>query len=76
MQTKENEGSSLEEMVSAFEIFDERKTGFIDHQTIRHCMRHFEPKLTEVEFKELLKVADPENTGRINYSDFITKICV
>ena len=66
----------MEEMVKAFEIFDERKTGYIDHETIRHCMRHFEPKLTELEFKEMLIVADPKNTGKINYSDFITKIIV
>jgi len=74
MDTKIKSASSLEEIIKAFEFFDEKKTGFIDHLTLRHCMTHFLPKLSEMELKELFKVADPKNTGKVDYKNLLQTI--
>ena len=70
-------------MIGAFEFYDPEKTGFIDKSIFKHCMQdlpyvddgnNIKPAgkgLSTEEFAEMLKVADPENTGKINYTKFL-----
>ena len=74
MSARMSSGDSPEEMMGAFELYDDKKTGFITKATLKHCMQDFGPKLSDKEFSEMCKVADPKNTGKIDYKAFLVEM--
>jgi calmodulin len=61
-------------MVGAFEFYDDQKTGFIDEKTLKHVMCNIGPKLSAEEYKDLLKMADPKGSGKIDYKEFLEEL--
>ena len=61
-------------LMDAFKVFDKDESGKIDTQELRHIMTSVGEKLTEAEADEMMKQADPGNTGSVDYASFIKRL--
>jgi Ca2+-binding EF-hand superfamily protein len=61
----------VEEMKSAFEHLDREGRGWIPAADFTKLMATYGDKSTPEECEEMLRFADPEETGRVNYSIFL-----
>ncbi|KMZ74090.1 Calmodulin [Zostera marina] len=68
---KMKETDSEEELKRAFEVFDKENKGFITAVNLRHIMTNLGEKLTVEEADDMIREADTDNDGKINYEDFI-----
>lgn len=75
---KMKETDTEEELVQAFKVFDRDGNGndlcdlgFISAAELRHVMTNLGEKLTDEEVDEMLKEADVDGDGRINYEEFV-----
>ena len=59
------------ELEEAFKVFDKDNDGFISAAELRHVMTNLGEKLTEEEVNEMIREADANGDGRINYDEFI-----
>ncbi|AFZ79692.1 calmodulin, putative [Theileria equi strain WA] len=71
MARKMKEGDTEEELVQAFKVFDRDGNGFISAQELRHVMTNLGEKLTNEEVDEMLREADVDGDGKINYEEFV-----
>ncbi|SJK86197.1 calmodulin [Babesia microti strain RI] len=71
MARKMKETDTEEELVQAFKVFDRDGNGFISAAELRHVMTNLGEKLTDEEVDEMLKEADVDGDGRINYEEFV-----
>ena len=71
MQKKMQQLESPEEIEAAFKIFDKTGTGIISASELRHVMTSLGEKLTEEEADKMIKEADPDDDGKINYHEFV-----
>ncbi|GFE53837.1 calmodulin [Babesia ovis] len=71
MARKMKEGDTEEELVQAFKVFDRDGNGFISAQELRHVMTNLGEKLTNEEVEEMLREADVDGDGKINYEEFV-----
>ncbi|XP_023221127.1 calmodulin-like [Centruroides sculpturatus] len=62
------------EIIDAFRVFDEDGTGYISVSDLRYIMTNLGEKLTEKEVEEMIREANADNNGRINYVEFSKKI--
>ena len=60
-----------EELREAFQVFDTEKTGLIISIELKHVISTLGEVFTEEEADQMIKEADPEETGKIRYEDFI-----
>ncbi|XP_074656024.1 neo-calmodulin-like isoform X2 [Tubulanus polymorphus] len=60
-----------EEMREAFKVFDRDNDGFIDAQELRFTMNNLGQPLSDEDVKAMIKEADIDGDGRINYEEFI-----
>ena len=60
-----------EELRQAFKIFDRDNKNFISTTELKYVMENFEEKLSETEVDDMIKEADPENTGKLDYHGFV-----
>merc|ERR1712020_622954 len=60
-----------DDVISAFRVFDRNRSGFIPAADLREIMRNLYQKLTEDEMDEIIKMADIDGDGRIDYEEFI-----
>ncbi|CAI9098832.1 OLC1v1035552C1 [Oldenlandia corymbosa var. corymbosa] len=67
--------ASEEELIKSFEEFDKGKKGFISAADLRHVMTTYGDTLTDEEADEMIKEADPDDTGIIDYKEFVNKMC-
>ena len=74
MSREIREPDSLDDIVTAFRVFDRKGTGFIPTSELHHIMQSMGDKLTQDEVEELLAEADKDNTGSVNYIDFINSL--
>jgi calmodulin len=58
---------SEEEIKEAFKVFDKDGNGFISAAELRHVMTNLGEKLTEGEVDEMIREADVDGDGQINY---------
>ena len=56
-----------EEMREAFKVFDKDGNGYISESELRHVMTNLGEKLTDQEVDEMIKEADIDGDGQINY---------
>lgn len=59
-----------EEMRQAFRVLDADGNGYISPHELHRVMRNLGENLTEDEISEMVKQADLDGDGRINYEDF------
>lgn len=60
-----------QEMRQAFRIFDIDANGFIDSRELKMTMCHLGEDLSDGDVKRMMKLADKNGDGRIDYEEFI-----
>jgi calmodulin len=72
LMTRRNKESDIEEeVINAFRIFDKDNLGLISSTELRHIMTTLGDKLTEEEVEEMIREADIDGDGFINYEEFV-----
>ena len=79
MSTKSSGGRSSgrssnhaeEELREAFNVFDKDGNGFISASELRHVMVNLGERLTDEEVDEMVREADIDGDGQINYEEFV-----
>ncbi|XP_076442130.1 uncharacterized protein LOC143281080 [Babylonia areolata] len=61
-------------MLETLTLLDRDKTGFISTDLLRHVLTTLGEQLTSEEVEELLKEADKEETGKVDYREFVKMI--
>ena len=56
-----------EEIREAFRVFDKDGNGFISAAELRHVMTNLGEKLTDEEVDEMIREADIDGDGQVNY---------
>ncbi|KAK7605593.1 hypothetical protein V9T40_007451 [Parthenolecanium corni] len=72
MARKMKDTDSEEEIREAFRVFDKDGNGFISAAELRHVMTNLGEKLTDEEVDEMIREADIDGDGQVNYEDFHT----
>lgn len=71
MARKMKDTDSEEDMLEAFRVFDRDGQGFISPAELRHVMTNLGEKLSDEEVDEMVREADVDGSGQINYEDFL-----
>ncbi|KAK9002571.1 hypothetical protein V6N11_025242 [Hibiscus sabdariffa] len=71
MSRKMKDTDSDEELKEAFRVFDKDQNGFISAAELRHVMANLGEKLTDEEVDEMIREADVDGDGQINYEEFV-----
>jgi len=71
MNKRNKEVESEEEIINAFKILDKDGQGVISVTELRHIMTSVGDLLTEEEVDSMIKKADYDANGYINYEEFI-----
>jgi len=71
MSKRGKEGDTEEDLIDAFKVFDKDGNGFISAVELRHVMTSLGEKLSDEEVDEMIKEADTDNDGQINYHEFV-----
>ncbi|XP_070179544.1 calmodulin-like [Littorina saxatilis] len=58
-------------MLEALTLFDKDNSGVISTGVLRHVLTSMGEQLTSAEVEELVKEADKEGTGKIDYKEFV-----
>ena len=73
MMTRQMNSDELEEEFrEAFHVFDKDSNGFISAAELKQMMDSLGEKLTDEEVDEMVRVADMDGDGQVNYEEFIT----
>merc|ERR1711933_193744 len=67
MARKMKDTDSEEEIREAFRVFDKDGNGFISAAELRHVMTNLGEKLTDEEEDEMIREADIDRDGQVNY---------
>ena len=65
---------SVEEFVQGFQVFDKDNNGLISSGELRYVLTSLGEKLTDEEVDELLKCAEVDKNGYVNYEHFVKTI--
>merc|ERR1712118_2012 len=71
MARKMKDTDSEEEIKEAFKVFDKDGNGLISAAELRHVMPNLGEKLTDEEVDEMIREADVDGDGQINYEEFV-----
>jgi len=71
MARKMKDTDSEEELREAFKVFDKDQNGFISAAELRHVMTNLGEKLTDEEVEEMIREADIDGDGQVNYEEFV-----
>ncbi|KAH9548283.1 hypothetical protein CY35_11G080200 [Sphagnum magellanicum] len=71
MARKMKDADSDEELKEAFKVFDKDQNGFISAAELRHVMINLGEKLTDEEINEMIREADVDGDGQVNYEEFV-----
>merc|ERR1712025_885172 len=69
---KMKDTDSEEEILEAFKVFDKDGNCFISAAELRHVMTNLGEKLTDEEVDEMIREADIDGDGQVNYEEFVT----
>eukprot|EP00008_Paramoeba_atlantica_P006448 CAMPEP_0201498216 /NCGR_PEP_ID=MMETSP0151_2-20130828/69987_1 /ASSEMBLY_ACC=CAM_ASM_000257 /TAXON_ID=200890 /ORGANISM="Paramoeba atlantica, Strain 621/1 / CCAP 1560/9" /LENGTH=149 /DNA_ID=CAMNT_0047889641 /DNA_START=45 /DNA_END=494 /DNA_ORIENTATION=- len=59
-----------ERLLQAFQVLDDNQDGYITAEELREVMSSFGETLTEAEVEYMMKEADVDGDGRIDYKEF------
>ena len=71
MARKMKDTDTEEELIEAFKVFDRDGNGLISAAELRHVMMNLGEKLTDEEADEMIREADIDGDGHINYEEFV-----
>ncbi|KAK9247527.1 hypothetical protein V1506DRAFT_532199 [Lipomyces tetrasporus] len=71
MARKMKDTDSEEEIKEAFRVFDRDNNGYISSTELRHVMTSIGERLSDEEVDLMIKEADTNNDGRIDYNEFV-----
>jgi len=71
MARKMRDTDSEEEIKEAFKVFDKDGNGYISAAELRHVMTNLGEKLSDSEVDEMIREADIDGDGQINYDEFV-----
>ncbi|XP_037921203.1 calmodulin-like isoform X2 [Hermetia illucens] len=72
MMSKKMKGADGEdELKEAFRVFDKNNDGLISSSELRHVMTNLGEKLSEEEVDDMIKEADLDGDGMVNYHEFV-----
>ena len=72
MMERKTEATNREaELRSAFSLFDKDSNGLISADELRHVMKTLGEDLTEDEIDQMMREADTNGDGQINYEEFV-----
>ncbi|XP_060062994.1 calmodulin-like [Ylistrum balloti] len=63
------------EMRDAFKVFDKDGNGYISAMELRYVMTNLGERLSEEEVDEMIKEADIDGDGQVNYEEFVKMVC-
>ncbi|KAL1422440.1 hypothetical protein MTO96_022306 [Rhipicephalus appendiculatus] len=72
MSKKARTTNTEEEIREAFKVFDRDGKGFIPAAELRHVMTTLGEKLTNEEVDAMIREADVDGDGQINYDEFVS----
>ncbi|RRT68587.1 hypothetical protein BHE74_00003021 [Ensete ventricosum] len=70
MARKMKETDEEEELKEAFKVFDNDQNGYISASELRNVMMNLGEKLTDEEVDEMIREADLDGDGQVNYEEF------
>ncbi|XP_066228082.1 calmodulin-like protein 6 [Saccopteryx leptura] len=59
------------ELRAAFQVFDKEGKGYIDWDTLKYVLMNAGEPLNEVEAEQMMKEADKDGDGTIDYEEFV-----
>ena len=62
------------QLLDAFRVFDKDRTGLIGTVELRHLMTSLGERMTEEEADLMIREADPNGEGVVNYAEFIKRM--
>jgi calmodulin len=71
MSRKMKDTDTEEEIREAFKVFDKDGNGYISAAELRHIMQTLGEKLTDEEVDEMIREADINHDGMIDYNEFV-----
>lgn len=71
-----HERNTEEEIIDAFTVFDKEGNGYISAAELRHVMTNLGEKLRDEEIDEMVRAADMNGDGQINYKGIIIGILI
>merc|ERR1719299_292259 len=71
MSRKMKDTDTEEELVEAFKVFDRDGSGLINASEMRHVMSNLGEKISDEEMDEMLREADVDADGKIDYEEFV-----
>ncbi|CAK5045218.1 unnamed protein product [Meloidogyne enterolobii] len=71
MSRKVKESESEKELREAFQVFDKDNDGFISPFELRFVMQNLGEDLTDFEVKEMIREADLDGDGKVNFNGLI-----
>ena len=72
MMGRKTEGTNREaELRKAFSLFDKDSNGLISADELRHVMKTLGEHLSEDEIDQMMREADTDGDGQINYEEFV-----
>lgn len=74
MGEKIQEIDGEDELLAAFEVLDEQRTGYISTDQLSNFLTKMGDPLSEEEFDQMLRCADLNSAGHFNYRHFVKAI--
>jgi calmodulin len=74
MARKMRDTDTEEELIEAFKVFDRDGNGLISSSELQHVMTSLGEKISDGEVEEMIKEADLDGDGYINYEEFVRMI--
>merc|ERR1711935_261928 len=71
MDRKMNPSSSEIELRESFKVFDKDGNGYISKSELKTVMTNLGQTLTDDEIEDMIKEADLDGDGRVNYEEFV-----
>ncbi|KAL6325019.1 hypothetical protein AAG906_022109 [Vitis piasezkii] len=71
MARKMKESEAEEELKEAFKVFDKDQDGYISANELRNVMFNLGERLTDEEAEQMIREADLDGDGKVNYDEFV-----